>query len=351
MHRVSQVAPSYATLRPFKSPRGESFPVYPDLLERLIACDTYPDATIAHAMAVCSGYAYSDAETVATMMARLGLEENRCVMIEEYVDAMFITATSFLIQSSDGRAAILCYRGTPPTSLITWLTDANIDPTRIEISTPGVSPKSYVHGGFYRNVRATRYEILNLLKRAIDGHSICPDGGQLANKLQALYITGHSLGAASAMMLALMLVNEPAYHEPILSRLKAVYGFGGPMIASPELARACNEDDFLRERVLRYMYVNDIVPQLPPAESGPFAHFGIGYQYKPKGKKGSWRENGAPRKQLRNLLDIAVAPLTVFAGDLKVTRRLQLHASLRDHLPQYYIDALAPETLRSEFGD
>jgi hypothetical protein len=345
------VASSYAELRPFKPERTATFPVYPDLVETLVSAETYPDDTVAHVMAVCSAYAYSGVETVAMMMARMGLEQNHCVMIDEYVNVLFITSTSFLIQSKDGRVVILCYRGTPPTSLITWLTDANIDPTHIAIPAPGGSREGYVHSGFYRNVRSTRYAILGALKRAIDGHSVRPGGGKLANKLQALYITGHSLGGASASMLALMLVVEPAYQQPIVSRLKAIYTFGGPMIASPELARDCNQHDFLRERVIRYMYANDIVPQLPPAESDPFAHFGTGYQYKPKGDGGSWQQNDAPRKQLRNLLDIAAAPLSVLAGDLKLTRRLQFHASLRDHLPQYYIDALTPPGVRSEYGD
>ncbi|HYM54134.1 MAG TPA: hypothetical protein VES97_02145, partial [Solirubrobacteraceae bacterium] len=69
------VASSYAELRPFKPERTEAFPVYHDLVERLVSAATYPDDTIAHVMAVCSAYAYSDVETVAMMMARMGLEE------------------------------------------------------------------------------------------------------------------------------------------------------------------------------------------------------------------------------------------------------------------------------------
>jgi Lipase (class 3) len=345
------VAPSYAELRPFRPELTPTFPVYPDLLDRLLSGETHPDPTIAHAMAVCSAYAYSDVKTVATMMARMGLEQNHCAMVAEYVDAMFITSTAFLVQSRDGRVVIVCYRGTPPTSLVTWLTDANIDPTRIDIQSPGDSSDCFVHGGFYRNVRSTRYEILNALKRAIQGESVRPGGGKLANELQALYITGHSLGGASASMLALMLVVEPDYRQHILSKLKAVYTFGGPMIASRGLAGDCDRHDFLRKRVIRYVYANDIAPQLPPAESGPFAHFGTGYQYKLKGDGGSWHQNDAPRKQLRNLLGIAAAPLSLLAGDFKLTRRLQFHASLRDHLPEYYLAALTPPGVRSEFGD
>jgi hypothetical protein len=361
MKRHECIAPSYSDLRPFKDDQTRTFPVYRDLVKTLANAKACPDETIAYVLAVCSAYAYSDVETVATMMARMGLEENHCVMIEEYVDVMFITSTSFLIQSKDGRVVILCYRGTPPTSLITWLTDANLEPTRIAIPSPSGTREGDVHGGFYRNVRSTRYEILNLLERALDGKSVRRDDDRkLDHKLEALYITGHSLGAASASMLALMLVTDPAY-EPAVEKLKAVYTYGGPMIASREIAADCDEDDLLHDRVIRYVYANDIVPQLPPSESGDFAHFGTGYQYKLKGKaelkgKTGWVQNDAPRKQLRNLLNIFDSPLTLLAGDFKLTGRLQFHASLRDHLPQYYITALMPQEpkdrgVRSEFGN
>ena len=39
------------------------------------------------------------------------------------------------------------------------------------------------------------------------------------------------------------------------------------------------------------------------------------------------------------------------AKSLTVTRRIRFRASLADHFPQYYIDALTPGRLRSEFGD
>jgi lipase (class 3) len=349
VNRADCAAPTYAHLRPFKSGRPAAFPIYSDLVKTLLTAEQHPDATIAHVMAVCSAYAYADIETVATMLARMGLEGNRCVMIEEYVDAMFITSTSFLTQSRDGRVVILGYRGTPATSLITWLTDANLEPTRIRIPSPSGTREGDVHGGFYRNVRSTKYEILNALERAINGQSIRPhDDEQLESGMEALYITGHSLGAASAAMLALMLVVDSDY-GPIREKLKAVYTFGGPMIASREIAEDCDRHPLLRERVIRYVYDNDIIPQLPPKESGAYAHFGVGYQYKPKQK--NWEHNDAPRKQLGDLLKLAASPLTLFAGDLKLTGRLQFHASLRDHLPQYYLAALTPPGIRSEFGD
>jgi hypothetical protein len=343
-------APSYATLRPLKPATTKTFPVYADLAGMLLAAHDHPDPEVAHAMSVCAGYAYSDGQTVAMMMARLGLEDNHCRMISEYVDVMFITSTSFLVQSKDGRVVILCYRGTPPTDLITWLTDIDVNPARIRIPAPSGPGEYEVHGGFYRNVRSTRYEIVRALERALEGRSVLADGGAMPNAMEALYITGHSLGAASASMLAVMLVTEPRY-APIVRTLRAVYTFGQPMIASPELAERCREDAFLDESVIRYVYADDIAPQLPPKVSGAFRHFGTEYQYREQGDGGHWHFNEEPRSQLASVLELLGNPLSFLARQVKLTRRLRFHASVYDHLPQLYITALTPPGVRSEFGD
>ena len=343
-------APSYKQLRPLKPEKSKTFPVYDDLVNTLVAAKKHPDDEIAHVMGTCAGYAYSDGQTVAMIMARLGLEDNNCRMIAEYVDIMFITSTSFLIQSKDGRVVVLCYRGTPLKDLVSWLTDIDVEPAKIKIPSPSGSGEYDVHGGYYRNVRSTRYEIIRALERAMDGRSVLGDAAEMPNALEALYITGHSLGAASASMLAIMLLTEPLY-DPIVSRLKAVYTFGQPMITSPELAKRCNDNDFLRETVIRYVNANDIAPQLPPTQAGHFDHFGTEYQYKPDGGRGSWHLNNKPRKQLSSALALVANPLSILARQLPLTRNLPFQASVYDHLPQYYIAALTPEGVRSEFGD
>ena len=346
-------APSYELLRPFKPRTSGTFPVYPDLVDRLVNAAGHPDDDLAFVTAVCSSYAYGDAATLAMMMARLGLEQNNCLMVAEEVDVLVLTSTSYVIQSRDGRVVILCYRGTPPTSLITWLTDLEVAPVRIKIplSTNSRQHHEYdVHGGFYRNVRSTRPFVLDALKRAIEGRCVHRDGGNLEHELEALYITGHSLGGASAAMLTAMLLSDKAY-KPIVPKLKAVYTFGAPMIGSPEFAQACNEVEFLRERVIRYIYADDVVPQVPPTESGPFAHYGQQYRYKPAGDRGRWHHDDKPCKQTSNLVGVFTTPLSFLAKAFTLTRRIPFHTSINDHLPQYYIDALTPTRVRSEFGD
>src|SRR5262245_16234782 len=104
---------SYKYYRPAK-PIGRGFPVYPRLVDDLLAAGTGYDAQVAHVCSVLSGWAYSDPETVAMMMVRLGLENNRTRFIQMLNDTMFICSNSFLIQSGCGRVAWLCYRGTEP---------------------------------------------------------------------------------------------------------------------------------------------------------------------------------------------------------------------------------------------
>lgn len=332
---------------------GLATPVYPDLTARLAAATTpVPDEHVRFVLAVCSSYAYGDVATVATIMDRLGLTRNRCRMISEYVDALFLTSTAYVIQSHDGRVAVLCYRGTPPTSILTWLTDFEVEPVRIRVPALSSGHQGDVHGGFYRNVRSTRFKIAEVLRDAIAQRSILGDRAT-DHPLEALYITGHSLGGASAALFAALLIADLGRYGDIFAKLKAVYTYGSPMIGDSAFADACTANPFLSEKVIRYVYANDVVPQVPPKASGDFKHFGREYRYLPPrddGAKGVWKPS-RPRTQLRHLRSLATAPLAFVAKGLRSTRHIQFHASLSDHLPQYYLDALTPGHLRSEFGE
>jgi hypothetical protein len=353
MRTTQARAPSYEQLRPLRKPEDvttPTFPVHGDLADKLVAAKTHPDQVVAHVLATCAGYAYADADTVAMIMARLGLDQNRCLAIAETVDAMFIRSTAFLVQSKCGRVVILCYRGTEPGNFINWLTDADVDPEMVAFPFAGAPGPFAVHGGFYRNVRATRYQIATALQRAIKGLSVTGDGEE-TGRLEALYVTGHSLGAAMAAMLGLMLQTEPVY-EPIARYLRAVYSFGQPMIGDPGLAEACQAHPFLRQSVIRYIHGHDVVAALPPTAAGDFAHFGMEYQFRKTGdREKGWQLNEEPTKQVSNLLDLPLAAVAFVAHQLRWFRNIPWQRSLDDHRPQHYITALTPAGVRSEFGD
>ncbi|MEV3858734.1 hypothetical protein AB0J38_31025 [Streptomyces sp. NPDC050095] len=416
MRDTTAHGPSFADVRPCKEPTlvepgHTTFPVYPDLLERLLDDKGHPDpdGVLAHVLATCSAYAYAgfdqgaDAGTVALMATRLGLEDNRCRVFEQRVDALYIASAAYLIQDRDRRVAILCYRGTQPEDIISILTDADVHPDTLRVDLDGV--RHPVHAGFYRNMRATRYLVLQALDRAVRGESVDPEEqGVQGPGLEALYITGHSLGAAMAALMAVTLVHEPRYAH-IARCLRAVYTFGQPMLGGPEFARACeratdsNGTHLLRDRFLRYIHDRDVVPALPPRPVGPYAPFGREFHYRrprrgldavfaaaadaaaegvslpgdllsgtsplhrlrrlaavPRRVRDSgWVERhdpALPYPQMDSLAGLAVvAPLAFFATRLALTRSIPFKYSFEDHGPAHYVNALAPEGVLSEFGD
>jgi hypothetical protein len=359
------VGPTYKEVRPFKGlTRG--FPVYPRLVDELAGAGIQYSAQVAHVCAVLAGWAYSSDETVATMMVRLGLEENRCRYIGLINDTMFICSTAYLIQSRCGRVVLLAYRGTEPLNFINWLTDGDVNPVKIELPAPPKAPRSEppnVHGGFYRNQRATWFDVERGLRFALDGQSVLGDGAKVA-PVEAIYITGHSLGAAMAALAAFRIVRDDAY-APIRERLRGVYTFGQPMVGNKAFANECEKDAILGDRLFRHIYKNDIVPVLPPSLAGEFHHFGR--EYHSVNDQGGWRQTKAGDyvKQLSHFSGPAVIAASAFAinqvpilrkiaevaHQVPVIERAGLVYSLYDHGTANYIHTSQPTGVVTEFGD
>ena len=343
-------APSLSELRPVKPIRTAGFPVYDDLVDALVDPKQHPDDTVAHVLGVAAGYAYSDAETVSMILARMGLEGNRCLKIAQTVDAMLIESTAYVVQSADGRVVVVAYRGTQPANVLNWLTDADLHPDRILFPFPGSEDPFDIHAGFYRNVRATRYEVIRALLRARDGRSVLPDDdAAVPHPMERLYVAGHSLGGAMAALLGVMLAVETDYLELFGDAFAAVYTYGQPMVGSPAFAKACDDQAFLADRVIRYIYRRDPVPHVPPKDSGKFAHFGLERSY-----EGTfpWLETSDhPAGQMTLALDFLGSTLGFVAQAFERLRVLPLRYNLNDHLPHHYISALTPPGRPNEYGD
>ncbi|PVG83627.1 hypothetical protein DDE18_04675 [Nocardioides gansuensis] len=349
--------PDPKALEPLKDPAAmPRFPVYPNLAETLNETVDHPDDTVARVLATCAGYGYSTADTVAMIMSRLGLERNNTRMVALGVDAMLIVSTAFLVQSEDGRVVILAYRGTEPDNVISWLTDLDVYTDTIQLETDTGAAGFEVHAGFYRNVRATRHEVLAALQRALDGRSVTEDGSPVDHPMESLYITGHSLGAAMAALMAVMLVEDDDY-APIAEKLRAVYTFGQPMVGSPAFADHCagltlRDGSHLQDRLIRYIHRRDVVPRLPPRISGRYQHFGLEYEYK---GEWPWQQNTTAAGQVRGLTEFALVPLDWAERRLRLvpiaSRLRPFLYSLDDHGPLQYIRALTPPGEPTEFGD
>jgi len=323
---------------------GPPFPVHEGLVGRLLAAHgpgaaagvESRDPTVAHVLATCAGYAYADVDTVTMMMARLGLEQANCACVAQTVEAMFVFSTAFLAQSGCGRVVVLCYRGTETGNIGHWLGDADVGPDAIAV---GGEPLG-VHAGFYRNMRATRWGVIRELTSALEGRSLADPSRRVAHPLEALYITGHSLGGALALLFAISLLYSTE-HRGLAGRLRGVYTFGQPMALIDPIPEGCRP---LGDRVFRHLLPRDIVPALPPAQWGGFAHIGHEYRY----AEGAWRRAETPVPQLRHLGEIPRSLLGIFAT---AKHRDAARFAVRDHAPQHYIAALRPAGRVTEFGD
>ncbi|MGO9010047.1 MAG: lipase family protein [Bryobacteraceae bacterium] len=320
------------------------FPVYPQLTETLAAAHltgaVEPDAQVAHVLGTCAGYAYADTDTVATMMTRLGLERHACVRITQTVDAMFIFSTVYLVQSLCGRVVILSYRGTEPGTLGNWLGDAEVGLESNTLSLADGVERIRVHAGFHRNVRATWLPVLDELAAALQGWSLVDHNMHVEHSLEALYVTGHSLGGAMAVIFALMLSGN-SIHRSIANRLRAVYTFGQPMTVAGPLP---NATDAIHRKLFRYVTAHDPIPALPAAPWGPFVHFGQEYRL----ADGEWQLSPSPVVQLASMREIPRAVLAFFASE---KRRASSRYTLAAHGPHHYIAALRPKDRVTEFGD
>ena len=222
---------------------------------------------IAELLSKVAGWSYSDLETFKRQLANLELPAAGTVLacanfteIEVNNNAMFVGATAQVIVTADGLTAIVSFRGTEVTNFNSLLTDAGTK--KVEFA-QGLQPVVRVHQGFKLCFRALWYGDQGIL-------------GVLMTKpnLQAIYITGHSLGGACAFLAGLALEYQ---NNPLWGLVRGIYTYGQPMVVDDRDRDEC--ENRIGARLFRHIYFNDIVPHLPPLSVGGFDHAGAEYNY------------------------------------------------------------------------
>ena len=139
----------------------------------------------------------------------------------------------------DAEIAMLSFRGTEQ-NLGDWL--RNLSVASFESPIYG-----RVHSGFYRAFQDAKNRIDGILNLAM-------------NSTKELWITGHSLGGALAVIAASEYVSQ--------YRIRGIYTYGQPKLGTEQLS------DFYSAafpgRYFRFVNHNDVVPQVPPG----YGHFG-----------------------------------------------------------------------------
>jgi hypothetical protein len=251
------------------------------------------DHRAADLLASVSAWAYSDDEV--TLQGTLRRHDLDCICTRSCYnnDALLVAATVYVIQSRDGRLAILCFRGTEPKNVINWLGSASFEMEPFESS-------GRVHGGFQRGIAALWEKVRSQLtalkngqpigdvietslpKRRDPSHQPSRSGGgaEPLSKLEALYITGHSLGGALAVLAAARIHTDSDLQD-FQGLLRGVYTFGQPMVGDRGFKQSFRAE--FGDKLFRHVYKNDIAPSFPPRTAGPYEHFGSEYRSTPLG--------------------------------------------------------------------
>lgn len=233
----------------------------------------------AYVAAVASAWAYSDPETL-----RAQIEDLLEVKIEGAVfpatnAPMYLDTNAFFLRTTEPdpakRLGILVYRGTELTSVGDVLADAYVETVPFPARNFRVG---HVHGGFHFGMEAVWKRVYSML---------------VHERVGELIITGHSLGAAMAVLTAAQIVKEAELQRDLRFRdvrtsLRGVYTFGQPAVGDAGFA-GWMRDKNLGEIVFRHNYGSDVVPYLPTSDvSGNFVHFASGVWTAPRHESALW---------------------------------------------------------------
>ncbi|MGW6605580.1 lipase family protein [Streptomyces sp. NPDC055036] len=194
---------------------------------------------LAHAywLAKAAELAYREEGEVRTVLADWGFDRFR--HFEARHELPFpLEDTQAYVAASD-RMIIAAFRGTQPLEIRDWLTDVNTPPV------PGPGNKGFVHFGFHQALASVYPDVRSAIETFRTGG-------------QTVWITGHSLGGALAM-----LAGGRLYFEEPRILADGIYTYGQPRTCDRLLAAAHNTA--LKGRTHRFVNNNDIVPQVPPA--------------------------------------------------------------------------------------
>jgi len=188
--------------------------------------------TAVNAVALCNAslLAYSASTDVQHYLAKWGFEEPRILRGS--------STQGFVARRGD--IVIVAFRGSEPINADDWLSDVNYH-QRMLAPLPGL-----VHGGFAKALGEDE-----VVKPMLDALTELGAGEKTR-----LFLTGHSLGGALAVLAAALL------HFRKIQRIAGVFTYGQPRLGDPAFSSAFDQE--LRAVTFRYVNDLDIVPHLPP---------------------------------------------------------------------------------------
>ena len=193
-----------------------------DVLQATWNTDGNPDWPVAEIMAEVSRIAYLPPSEAESEFATLGFDA---------VDTMVGSSMMGYVVSV-GDSTVIAFRGTDDKP--DWVANLNrfTDPTK----------HGPVHRGFQRAYQRLASQVATLLKKTEAKH---------------IWITGHSLGGALAVLCAYDMAENKGLS------IDGLITFGQPLVARPPLSD--HIDALLTGKFVHYVNQSDIVPRIPPS--------------------------------------------------------------------------------------
>ncbi len=186
-------------------------------------------------LAQAANIAYQDKSTIQPATAKLGL--GRFEFLSKKDTEGYIAANDEII--------VIAFRGTEPTHLQDLLSDAKIH------KVPG--PLGDVHRGFLNAFELVKDDMFEAIERMRD-----------TSHPQSLWCTGHSLGAALAVVAVAHLLTDN-------QTVNGLYNFGQPRVGDDAFAEEFNRR--FGGQHFRFVNNNDSVARVPPSAFG-YSHTG-----------------------------------------------------------------------------
>ena len=198
----------------------------------MINLSTEPNSTQfslknAYALAFASKLAYQSEDQIYIKLLEQGFNT-------EFINEVSTDTQLFI--AHNGSAIVIAFRGTE--KFKDWLTNAGID----------FRDTSYglVHKGFDHALDSVWSQITTALEK-------------IQQYGQPLWITGHSLGGALAVLAAARLTLD--IDKNIYKSINGLYVFGQPRVGNRTFVKAL--DDAIKPRYFCFVNDNDIVPRVP----------------------------------------------------------------------------------------
>lgn len=296
---------------------------------------------IAKTLCEISTWSYSD---IATFQEKLSVMFPGADFMEISVvnDSLLVNAYAQIIRYGD--TALVCFRGTELVNPLSWLVDVQAGKEKVATIVDEKTQKEIsieAHGGFLRNFRQVWDGPRGILRHLLYPNMIekkfkayeGPNSQHAEINIREIYITGHSLGGAMALLAGLSLSTDNDLRH-LNDKLKGIYTFGQPMVT----AQRDVVNRYVGSRLFRYVYWNDIVPHLPPLSVGDFCHVGIELR---AFRNKSYEKSKHPITQVAFMVPtIPFALLDFVAQNVQWTRAwLKLPWSVADHIPYHYLAA------------